>query len=66
MHRCVPSSIGAGRSTFRYRSRHPDDVRLRDRLQELAGERRRFGYRRLNVLLRREGLVVNRKKTERI
>jgi transposase InsO family protein len=58
--------IGADRSTIRYRSRRPDDADLRDRLRELAGERRRFGYRRLHVLLRQEGLVVNRKKTERI
>jgi putative transposase len=58
--------IGADRSTIRYRSRRPDDARLRDRLRELAGERRRSGYRRLHVLLRQDGLVVNRKKTERI
>ncbi len=35
-------------------------------MRVLAGERRRFGYRRLHVLLRQEGLVVNRKKTERL
>ena len=35
-------------------------------MRDLAGERRRFGYRRLHVLLRQEGLVENRKKTERI
>jgi putative transposase len=58
--------IGADRSTIRYRSRRPDDAQLRDRLRELAGERRRFGYRRLHVLLRQEGLVVNRKRTERL
>jgi len=33
---------------------------------ELAAERRRFGYRRIHVLLRREGLVVNRKRTQRL
>lgn len=36
------------------------------RLRTLAGERRRFGYRRLHVLLRREGYVLNRKKTQRL
>jgi transposase InsO family protein len=34
-------------------------------MRELAGERRRFGYRRLHVLLRQEGLVANRKRTQR-
>ncbi|WP_411755931.1 IS3 family transposase [Sinorhizobium meliloti] len=36
------------------------------RLRTLAGERRRFEYRRLHVLLRREGYVLNRKKTQRL
>jgi transposase InsO family protein len=42
--------------TVRYRSRRPNDTELRARLRALAHERRRFGYRRLLVLLRREGL----------
>lgn len=54
------------RSTVRYRSRRPDDAALRSRMRELAAERRRFGYRRLHVLLRREGLVLNRKRTQRL
>jgi putative transposase len=54
------------RSTVRYRSRRPDDGELRRRMRELAGERRRFGYRRLHILLRREGWVVNRKRTQRL
>jgi putative transposase len=54
------------RSTVRYRSRRPDDATLRSRMRELAAERRRFGYRRLHVLLRREGLVVNRKRSQRL
>ncbi|MCE0507339.1 IS3 family transposase [Roseivivax sp. GX 12232] len=58
--------IGADRSMIRYCARRPDDDLLRERMRELAGERRRFGYRRLHVLLRQEGLVENRKKTERI
>jgi putative transposase len=49
------SLIGVDRSTIRYRSCRPDDTALRGRLRELARERRRFGYRRLFVLLRREG-----------
>jgi putative transposase len=58
--------IGADRTSIRYRSRRPDDHDLRERLRALASERRRFGYRRLHVLLRREGHVVNRKKTQRL
>ena len=60
------SVIGADRASVRYRSRRPDDADLRERLRELAGERRRFGYRRLHVLLRREGIIVNRKKVQRL
>jgi putative transposase len=42
------------------------DGRLRERLLTLAGERRRFGYRRLHALLRREGWAVNHKRVERL
>lgn len=60
------SVIGADRSSVRYRSLRPDDDALRVRMRELAAERRRFGYRRLHVLLRREGLVRNPKRTQRL
>jgi transposase InsO family protein len=50
----------------RYRSFRPDDAVLRERLRALAAERRRFGYRRLHVLLRQEGHALNRKKTQRL
>ena len=58
--------IGCVRMTVRYRSRRIDDAGLRERLRTLAKERRRFGYRRLHVLLRREGFVVNHKRLFRI
>lgn len=58
--------IGADRKSMRYRSCRPDDADLRARLRELASERRRFGYRRLHILLRREGIAVNRKKVQRL
>jgi putative transposase len=45
----------ADRSAVRYLSQRPDDAALRARLRELADLRRRFGYRRLHVLLRSEG-----------
>jgi putative transposase len=58
--------IGTDRSSVRYQATRPDDGVLRERLRALAQERRRFGYRRLHVLLRREGEVVNRKRVQRI
>ena len=51
---------------MRYRSRRDDDAGLRGRLRELARQRRRFGYRRLHILLLREGVRINRKKTQRL
>jgi len=59
-------TIGCQRMTVRYRSRRADDVRLRERLVALARERRRFGYRRLLIFLRREGFTVNHKRLFRI
>jgi putative transposase len=59
--------VGIGRSTLRYRSRpRPEEESLRRRLRELAAVRPRFGYRRLHVLLRREGVIVNHKRIERL
>jgi putative transposase len=58
--------VGLNRSSMNYRPRRPDDSLLRQRLRELAAERRRFGYRRLGWLLEREGHVLNRKKLYRL
>jgi putative transposase len=58
--------IGICRMTVRYRSTRPDDGLLRERMKALAHERRRFGYRRLHILLRREGYVVNHKRLFRL
>src|SRR5690606_40868142 len=55
--------IDADRKSVRYRSTRDDDAGLREKLRELANQRRRFGYRRLHILLRREGVMINRKKT---
>jgi putative transposase len=57
---------GLGRSSYRYRRRGSDEAGLRKRLKELAAERRRYGYRRLTVLLRREGQTVNHKRVYRL
>ena len=51
---------------MRYAGQPRDDAPLRSRLRELAAEKRRYGYRRLHVLLKREGVVVNHKRVERI
>ena len=59
-------TIGADRGSIRYRSRRPDDSAIRARLRELAASRRRFGYRRLHILLRREGAQLNHKKLRRL
>ena len=53
-------------STWQYRPRRQEPSGLRERLCELAGERRRFGYRRLHALLRREGWQVNHKAVYRL
>lgn len=51
---------------YRRVSNRPADTDLRNRLKELSSERRRFGYRRLNILPEREGWAVNWKKLYRI
>ena len=59
-------AIGCCRMTVRYQTTRPDDGALRQRMKAIAHERRRFGYRRLDVLLRREGFVVNHKRLFRL
>ena len=60
--RCVCGLVGMEPKTFRYASRRPDDTEIRQRLRTLAAERRRFGYRRLHILLAREGIALNHKR----
>lgn len=57
--------VGISRSLYRYR-RRPEPAALVERLRELAAVKRRYGYRRLHVLLKREGFVVNRKRVQRL
>src|SRR5262245_22523922 len=54
------------RSVLRYRSKRGADGDVREQLNKLATERPRFGYRRLTVLLHREGLTINHKRVFRI
>jgi putative transposase len=58
--------VGVARSTCQYRSQRELATPLRVRLRVLAEQRRRFGYRRLTVLLRREGLRINHKRIYRL
>jgi putative transposase len=58
--------VGLDRKTYRYASKRQGDDVLRTRLRDLASQRRRFGYRRLHILLRREGIEVNHKKLYRL
>jgi len=53
-------------STYHYRSRRPDQAGLEGRIKEICATRVRYGYRRVHVLLRREGWQVNHKRTRTI
>jgi putative transposase len=74
---CVKESLGLSErkacwlvnisvSSYRYQSKEEGDEAVRKRLRELAEQRKRFGSPRLHILLKREGLVINHKRTERI
>jgi len=58
--------VGISRSLYSYRSCRPDPTRLRSRIEEIAAVKRRYGYRRVYLRLRREGWEVNRKRVYRI
>lgn len=58
--------LGCCRMTARYQTVRVDDVVLREGMKAMAHKRRRFGYRRLHVLLRREGHAVNHKRLFRM
>ena len=58
--------VGVEPKTYRYAPRRSADGEVRVRLRALAGERRRFGYRRLHILLAREGVLLNHKRLFRI
>jgi putative transposase len=58
--------MGISRSLFAYQAKRPDDMELKEKLCALAARKRRYGYRRLHVLLLREGMKLNRKRTYRV
>ena len=57
--------IGVDPKTVR-RERPPDHSVIRDAMKEVAGKRRRFGYRRIGVMLERQGMIMNHKKLYRL
>jgi putative transposase len=59
-------ALRVDRSSVRYRSARPDDGELRDAIKAVASERRRFGYRRIHVMLQCQGIVMNLKKLWRV
>jgi putative transposase len=58
--------LDVSRATVRYQAHGREEESVRKRLLELAALRKRFGYRRLGLLLRREGMVVNHKRVYRL
>lgn len=59
--------VGASRTIFHYKPKSNElNEKLKIRLKELADKHRRYGHHRLYILLRREGIMVNHKRTERI
>lgn len=59
-------ALKVDRSTVRYASSRPDDSALREAMKAVAAQRRRFGYRRIHVMLARQGIVMNQKKLRRL
>lgn len=59
-------ALEVDRSSVRYRSTRPADQELREAMKAVASERRRFGYRRIHVMLLRQGIEMNLKKLRRL
>lgn len=59
-------AVPACRATYHYRSVRPDQAPLRKRIREIAETRARYGYRRIHIVLRREGWLVNVKRVRRL
>lgn len=59
-------ALAVDRPSVRYRSLRPDDRELREAMKAVAAQRRRFGYRRIHVMLQRQGIEMNIKKLRRL
>ena len=58
--------LSVDRSSIRYRSIRSDDACIREAMKKVASVRRRFGYRRIHVMLDRQGIIMNVKKLRRL
>lgn len=58
--------LRAERSSYHYTARRSDQAGLKQRIKEIAQTRVRYGYRRIAVLLRRDGWIVNAKRVQRL
>ncbi len=58
--------VGLHPKTYRYVTKRSGDEELRQRLREMASQRRRFGYRRLGLMLKRQGITLSPKKLYRL
>ena len=58
--------VGVHPKTYRYATKRSGDDELRRRRRELASQRRRFGYRRLGLMLERQGIKLSPKKLYRL
>ena len=54
------------RSVARYQAKKQGNAALKTKIQQMACARRRFGYRRINLLLRRQGVIINHKRVYRL
>ena len=59
-------ALEVDRSSVRYRTVRAPDVELREAMKAVASQRRRFGYRRIHVMLQRQGIEMNIKKLRRL
>lgn len=58
--------VGLSRASYDYKPVERNDTELREKIRDLAHQRKRFGCPRIHLMLRREGLIINHKRTERI
>lgn len=58
--------LDVDRSSVRYKSMRSNDTELREAMKKVSAERRRFGYRRIHVMLQRQGWHINHKKLRRL
>lgn len=57
---------GANRTTVRYHTRRASEEKLKEQIREIAMKNRRYGYRRVHIILRRKGKNVNHKRVYRL